>query len=82
MVVVVIVIVVVMIMMVPSVMGPKISVVPVSTALVVTPNPVVMVVPMTWYPDVMQSPVPELWTVVIRAIADADFKRDRLCRRI
>jgi hypothetical protein len=71
----------VMVMMVPRVTRPKMSVIPVSAALVVSMNPPVMLV-VAGHPEVMPSPVPELWAFVIPPVADVNFKRDRLCGRI
>lgn len=64
----------IMFVMVPPVMSPKISVIPVSAALVVSMNPVMMLI-VAGDPDPVPSIIPELWAVlVIRAVADVNFK--------
>ncbi len=76
----IVIVITVVVMMVPPMNCPKVNVVPVAVAFVVSVNPMVMLV-VTGHPDVMPSVIPELWAFVIRAVADVNFQTNRLCRR-
>ena|ERR1043166_1710267 len=71
-------IIVVVIVMMPLVAMLAIVTVPIPAALVVTTNPMMMIAPMSGHPNVMPAVIPELWPFIVRSIAYADLKIDRL----